>query len=237
MSLDTILKNSKELVSKGNISQAIKILLDIENEVDIGSRNITDLILISSRYNSVQEDIMSGIISSADANLESNRILHSFLKLLSRINAEALQQSGARLPAHSGTEGKLRSALLLGDIPLMIQELNAIISAIPYDHWKADSESIFHIIVYLSFKKIGIDIHSELHSAKGRCDLLIQTSDYIYVIELKLDGSSQEAINQINRQGYLNSFLPDRRKKIAIGISFSSEKRAVAEYLIEVIAE
>jgi hypothetical protein len=118
----------------------------------------------------------------------------------------------------------------------MMKELNAIINSIPYDHWKADSESIFHIIIHLSFKKIGVDIFSEVHSAKGRCDLILQTPKYIYIIELKLNGTAQDAFIQIKEQGYLKPFLSDRRKKIALGINFSSAEREVSDYLVELIS-
>jgi hypothetical protein len=126
--------------------------------------------------------------------------------------------------------GNLKTALLTGDISKIIEGLNAVISTIPYDHWRADTESIFHIIMHLTFKKIGVDVESEVHSSKGRCDVLVKTARFIYVMELKLNGSARDALEQILSQQYLQPYLPDERKKIALGINFSSEERAVAEY-------
>jgi len=97
----------------------------------------------------------------------------------------------------------------------------------------ADTESIFHIITHLTFKKIGIDIESEVHSSKGRCDVLIKTRRYIYVMELKLNGSAHKALDQIMGQHYLQPYLSDERKKIAVGINFSTDERAVTEYEIK----
>jgi hypothetical protein len=76
-------------------------------------------------------------------------------------------------------------------------------------------------------------IHAEQHSSKGRCDLLVRTDHYIYAIELKLDGTAEGALTQIKEKGYLAPYATDPRKKLAVGISFSSEKRAVAAYLVE----
>jgi hypothetical protein len=125
----------------------------------------------------------------------------------------------------------LSEALTNNNISQMIKALDALMSTIPYDHWKAESESIFHIIVHLAFKRLGLDVRSEVHSATGRCDVLVFTDQYIYALELKLNGSAQGALDQIFEKGYLRSYQSDARKKIAIGINFSSEKRSVEEFL------
>ncbi|MGV8090976.1 MAG: AAA family ATPase [Mangrovibacterium sp.] len=133
----------------------------------------------------------------------------------------------------SAVTGSLLLALLNHDLPGVISALNDMIVSIPYDHWRADHESIFHIIMHLTFKKIGVDIESEVHSSKGRCDVLIKTASHIYAIELKLDLSAQEALDQIFEKGYLHPYQSDARQKVAIGINFSSEKRAIEQYLVK----
>ncbi|ACU64067.1 ATP-binding protein [Chitinophaga pinensis] len=127
----------------------------------------------------------------------------------------------------------LGEALKNNNIPQIMKALDVLLSTIPYDHWKAESESIFHIIVHLSFKRLGLDVRSEVHSATGRCDILVFTEQNIFAIELKLNGTAQSALNQIFEKGYLRSYQLDKRKKIAIGISFSSEKRSVEELLVK----
>ncbi|MGV8090965.1 MAG: PD-(D/E)XK nuclease domain-containing protein [Mangrovibacterium sp.] len=131
----------------------------------------------------------------------------------------------------------LHKALLSNDVSQMTGALNAVIGSIPYDHWRADHESIFHIIMHLTFKKIGVDIESEVHSSKGRCDVLIKTSTHIYAIELKLNSSAQQALNQIFEKGYLHPYQSDLRQKVAIGINFSSEKRAIEQYLVKEVEQ
>jgi hypothetical protein len=127
----------------------------------------------------------------------------------------------------------LGKALKNNDMPQMIKALDVIVSTIPYDHWRAESESIFHIIVHLSFKRLGLDVRSEVHSSTGRCDVLVFTDQYIFALELKLNGTAQAALDQIFEKGYLRSYQLDARKKIAIGINFSSEKRSVEEFLVK----
>ncbi len=129
--------------------------------------------------------------------------------------------------------GNLLLAVQAADIKGIVNALNAVIGSIPYDHWKADTESIFHVITLLTFQKIGVDVQTEVHSSKGRCDVLIKTADYIYVMELKRDGTAQEALEQIIDKNYLQPYEADKRKKLALGISFSSAERKVSEYLVK----
>jgi len=138
-------------------------------------------------------------------------------------------------PDAAGLTYDLRLAMAAYDVPGMVNALNALIGVIPYDHWQAERESIFTIITVLAFKLAGAEAYSEVHSSRGRCDVLAKTPDYIYVIEVKLDGTAQEALDQILNTNYLQPYLDDRRKKIALGITFSSETRKVAEYLVEEI--
>lgn len=108
-----------------------------------------------------------------------------------------------------------------------------MIGSIPYEHWKADTESIFHIITHLTFKKIGVDVFTEVHSSKGRADVIVKTKRYIYALELKLDTSASEALAQIFEKGYLQPYTADERKKMAIGIEFSSAQRNIADYHVK----
>ena len=61
----------------------------------------------------------------------------------------------------------------------------------------------------------------------------MQTKDYIYIFEFKLDRSAVEALRQIEDKGYARPFATDARHLYKIGVSFSSEKRCVEEYRIE----
>jgi hypothetical protein len=129
----------------------------------------------------------------------------------------------------------LRAAFEQGDTRRLINELNAVIASIPYDLWRADTESIFHIITLLTFKNIAIDLSAEVHSSKGQADVIVKTKRFIYALELKLDASASEALDQIIEKGYLQPYVADERKKLAIGIAFSSEQRNIADHRVKEI--
>jgi hypothetical protein len=54
----------------------------------------------------------------------------------------------------------------------------------------------------------------------------------IYVMELKVNGTAQEALDQINTRGYAMPYQTDERRVVKIGISFNTEKRTVDDWVI-----
>ena len=63
-------------------------------------------------------------------------------------------------------------------------------------------------------------------------DVIIQTPNYIYIIECKLDGSAEETLQQIEAKNYAAPFAMDKRKVITLGINFSSKTRGVESWKV-----
>lgn len=63
-------------------------------------------------------------------------------------------------------------------------------------------------------------------------DVIIQTPNYIYIIECKLDGSTEEALQQIEAKNYAAPFAMDKRKVITLGINFFNKTRGVESWEI-----
>ena len=63
-------------------------------------------------------------------------------------------------------------------------------------------------------------------------DVIIHTSNYIYIIECKLDGSAEEALQQIEAKNSAAPFAMDKRTVIKIGINFSSKTRGVESWKV-----
>ena len=89
------------------------------------------------------------------------------------------------------------------------------------------------MVVYLIFKLMGQFTQAEVHSAKGRADAIVRTPNYVYVFEFKLNGTAEEALQQINEQGYAKPFMTDSRKVVKIGVEFSADIRNVKRWLSE----
>ncbi|MCM1296381.1 MAG: PD-(D/E)XK nuclease domain-containing protein, partial [Muribaculaceae bacterium] len=80
---------------------------------------------------------------------------------------------------------------------------------------------------------IGIETDAEVMTSDGSIDIVIKTEDFIYVIELKYDGSARSALDQINDRKYDLQFHGDSRRLIKIGVNFSSKTRRIEDWLIE----
>ena len=94
-------------------------------------------------------------------------------------------------------------------------------------------EKYFQNSMYLIFKMMGFFTEVERTTSRGRMDIVMKTKDYIYVMELKLDGTADEALKQIEDKGYAEPFKADGRHIYKIGVCFSSETRGIEDWQIE----
>ena len=124
----------------------------------------------------------------------------------------------------------IKTALEQGDLERLIELTDTLFSTIPHQIFQEKQEAFFHAILHLSFSGIGLFVQSEVSTAKGRVDTVVHTKDCIYVMEFKLDGSAQSALQQIREKRYGSPFLDQGKEVIALGVNFSSVERAVAEW-------
>ena len=96
-----------------------------------------------------------------------------------------------------------------------------------------DRERHYHNVIYLLTLLMGFYVKAEYQTAAGRIDMVLETSDYVYVIEFKLNGSAEEALQQINDKGYAQPFLSSGKKVFKIGVNFSAETKSIDRWAIE----
>lgn len=72
----------------------------------------------------------------------------------------------------------------------------------------------------------------EVASALGRADAIIETADYVYIIEYKVNQTPDVALQQIDDKGYATPYLSDPRKLIKVGINFSSELKGLESWKV-----
>ena len=95
-----------------------------------------------------------------------------------------------------------------------------------------NAELYFQNAMFLIFKIMGFYTQVERPTSDGRIDAVIQTQNYIYIVECKLDRTAEEALKQIDRCGYTEPFAMDKRQLYKIGVNFSSKTRNVEEWII-----
>ena len=94
-------------------------------------------------------------------------------------------------------------------------------------HWQA--------IVYVVLKSIGVPVNAEVQTSDGRIDMTVETPRDNYLVEFKLDRPAAEAMRQIHEKDYAARYALSPKRLTLVAISFSSEKRTIAEELVEEI--
>lgn len=110
-----------------------------------------------------------------------------------------------------------------------IEALKVFFAGVPY-HLDNHNEHHYHALLYTLLTAFGADIRAEEPSAKGRADLVLLVPKGIYIIELKYDGTADEALAQIEQKGYADKYRHDGRPITKVGISFSSAERNIIDW-------
>ena len=133
--------------------------------------------------------------------------------------------------------GKMYLALRKDDIDEALEAARAFFAGIPYQEGTLQdaptSEGHFTAMLYVMFSFLNVYVYTQVRTAKGRMDILMKTDTTIYVMELKLDGTVEEALRQIDDKGYAIPYEADGRRIVKVGIRFSSEERTITEWKIE----
>lgn len=114
-----------------------------------------------------------------------------------------------------------------------IKRISSIIAGMPHYGPKDPYENNFQIVIYLLCKMLGFYTEAESHTSDGRIDLTVETREYIYVFEFKINKSAREAMDQIRRKEYWRKFESSGKRIFLIGINFDSGNRRISDYLIE----
>ena len=132
---------------------------------------------------------------------------------------------------HATIIGQFVKSMERGDAEQFMELLQSFMAGIPYE-LLPNLEVHFQNVIYIIVKLMGLYVQAEYRTSCGRIDLLIATEKYIYVIELKLDGSAEEALAQINEKDYSLPFTADGRKVIKIGANITSATRNIERWVV-----
>ena len=137
---------------------------------------------------------------------------------------------------------KFTSDVREGKPEQFLSRLKSLFASAPYDSVKGDKENHFQNMMWVVFKMMGFYSQTEYRTSDGRIDLLIETPQYRYIMEFKLDGTAEEALQQIKDKNYQLQFFGDSlatsngwggAKTYIIGVNFSKETRTIDKWIIE----
>ena len=113
-----------------------------------------------------------------------------------------------------------------------MRRLQALTADISYEI-QVSCENDFQNLLFIVFSLASIKPTVERRTSDGRIDMVVETANYVYVMEYKFDGTAREALAQINSKQYSLPWTADHRPVIKIGANFSTTERRLTEYLIE----
>ena len=126
---------------------------------------------------------------------------------------------------------KMARALRGGDPYSFMRSLEALFANTTYQI-QGDAEKNFQYAMYIIMELLGEYVQAERSTSNGRIDLLLQTKDYIYIVEVKIDNTADAALQQIEDRGYAKPFANDPRKIFKIGVSFSTANRRIEDWKV-----
>lgn len=184
-----------------------------------------ELFLYQSGYLTIK-DYQMGVYILGFPNSEVRQALYETV-----LPALTLRSNGDIQSTQSG----LFLALQLGNLPEAMKCLKALIADVPYSNKKLasmDMEERYRLIMSTIFNAIGCRVEVEKMIATGRIDMVVEVTNFIYVLELKLsnNGGVDAAEEQMKAKQYAEPFKADKRKVIALAIELDDMGKGLVDW-------
>jgi hypothetical protein len=208
-----------------------KIIYDVENTVtnttildkySLDNIELTSLLFQTGYLTVKSMDEMTGDLVLDYPNKEVRQSMYQFL-------IDDLAYNPRR--THTGmTILDLQKALTANDLGGVRAILDGLLGDLPAETYQHSSEGLYHGLIHLIFSYLGMSAQSEVHSAKGRADAVVQTLTHIYIFEFKFNKTAQEGLDQIQNQGYARKYRTTGKIMIGIGVNFNKTERAIDDW-------
>lgn len=133
---------------------------------------------------------------------------------------------------NNGLIGDFLELLYDGNLDGAMVRLKAYLASIS-NRLSNKNERDFQTVFYLIFNLMGAYMRVEENSAIGRADAVVYMPDAVYVFELKYDGSAEDALKQIDDNGYLVPYSADGKRLYKIGVNYDSRQRTIENWIIK----
>ena len=176
----------------------------------------------------------TGYLTIKDINPEDNTMTLDYpnLEVRESFYQFLITYLGQRETDSKITVRELNAAFHRNDLEEVYQILCEVFDALPYDVYRASNEALYHGLIHILFKYMGITIESEVHTKRGRLDAVIQTATHVYIFEFKFNKSSEAAIQQLQKRDYAAKFRHLDKQIIGIGLNFTEKSRSLDEWIV-----
>ena len=201
----------------------------ILDKYDIDNLELIPL-LFQTGYLTVKKlDEMTGDMVLDYPNKEVRESMYEFL-------IDDVSQNPQRV--HTGmTIMDLKKAFVSRDLEKVKTILNALLADLPIEAYSKQTEGLYHGLIHLVFKYLGLFVDSEVHSSQGHADSVVQTLTDVYIFEFKFNKTAQEGIDQIKKLDYAGKYRASDKVITGIGVNFNTgtDKKKIDEWVQEVL--
>ena len=138
---------------------------------------------------------------------------------------------GSKAPETTTMVAYLSRDIRNGDMDTALRRLQTFLSTIPQcDNTKYEGH--YQQVFYIIFSLLGYYVDVEVRTPRGRVDIVLRTKTTLYVMELKLDKSAGEAMEQIDLKNYPERFALCGLPVVKVAVSFDSERCTIGDWEI-----
>ena len=150
----------------------------------------------------------------------SKQIIEDFYQFESKLNYVPIKKASLAFENHNIVDAMEEFQNMISTLPFHLFE-NA-------ETHKSNYEKPYHTIFHLLFTCVGTYVRSEVSNFRGRADCIIEASKANYIVEFKVDQSTQTALNQIKDKEYFKPYLLHPTKTLyLIGLNVISATKQV----------
>ena len=135
--------------------------------------------------------------------------------------------------ATTNTARRIAQALDKQDMNGAMQLLHTFLGTVPYCN-VTNNEGHYQQMLFIIFSLLTeymVDV--EVHTPKGRVDIVLLTKTDLYIIELKLNQTAQAAMQQINLKNYRQRFMLSGKPVTKVGVNFDSTQGNITDWTVE----
>ena len=127
---------------------------------------------------------------------------------------------------------QLWQALENGNIEATVELFNTALAAVPYDDFPKRDEFWYRSLFLMLLRGAGIISYAEVHTFRGRADLVIQFNDLVVVLEFKFAAKAvekvkAEGLNQLKNREYSKSYNTEGHKVVEAVLVADDQERKI----------
>ena len=150
----------------------------------------------------------------------SKQIIEDFYQFESKLNYVPIKKASLAFENHNIVDAMEEFQNMISTLPFHLFE-NA-------ETQKSNYEKPYHTIFHLLFTCVGTYVRSEVSNFRGRADCIIEATKANYIVEFKVDQSTQTALQQIKEKEYFKPYLLNPTKTLyLIGLNVISATKQV----------